>query len=262
MDRRNVPGRRWRRQVGTGLAGLVIAACLAPAGAGAEDVHGSVTLYGWLTALDAEVDTNGPLGTVSTSMSAKDILQDLNVAVMAAGEVHYGRFALLQDFVYADLGMKGNLSGPFASKTDVDTTLFISTTALGYRALDRDGWLVEPYAGARYVSLETDVKVFGGGPAGLASAASSDLDWWDPVIGVRARAPITEKLSAGGFADIGGFGAGSKFTWEVFAGLDYAFTDRIGGTAGFRYLSIDHEEDGTELNLDIYGPVLGITFSF
>lgn len=254
---------RWRFRRTARMAALALAAAsLSGADVAAEEISGSVTLYGWLPALDAEVVTSGPVGTVKTSFSATDILQALNFAFMAAGEVHYGRFGLLQDIVYSDLGSSGHLSGPFASKINVDTNLFISTTALGYRAYDQDGWLVQPYAGARYVSFETDVKIVGGGPLGLAAAASSDLSWWDPVIGVRGRAPITDKLSAGGFVDIGGFGVGSKFSWEVFAGLDYAFTEHISTVAGFRYLSFDYEEGGADLKLDTYGPVLGATLRF
>ena len=181
---------------------------------------------------------------------------------MAAGEVHYGRFGLLQDLVYADLGSDGTLSGPFASSVGIDTDMLLSTTALGYRAFDGNGWLLEPFAGARYVDLETDVRIVGGGPLGLSRSAAVDLSWWDPVIGLRARAPVTQRLSAGGFFDIGGFGAGSEFSWEIYAGLDYPFTDYLSAVAGVRYLSIDDEDDGADLKLDTYGPVLGATLRF
>lgn len=240
-----------------GVASLVLAVWLAPAHARGQEVHGAVSLYGWLPALDAEVTSSSGGISASTSVSASNILDALNFAFMAAGEVHYGRFGLLQDIVYSDLGTSGNLSGPLASKVNVDTNMLISTTAVSYRV-----WLLEPFAGARYVSLEQDVKITGGGPIGIERAASVDLDWWDPVIGMRGRAPITQSLSAAGFVDIGGFGAGSKFTWEVYAGLDYAFTDRISAVAGFRYLSINYKDDGADLKLDTYGPVLGATLRF
>lgn len=241
---------------------LVLAVSLVPVAAAAEDVHGAVTLYGWLPGLEADVTSGSGGISASTSVSASNILEALNFAFMAAGEVHYGRFGLLQDIVYADLGTSGNLSGPLASKVNVDINMLISTTAFSYRAYAREGWLIEPFAGARYVSLDQDVKITGGGPIGIERAASVDLDWWDPVVGVRGRAPITDKLSAGGFVDIGGFGAGSEFTWEIYAGLDYAFTDHISAVAGFRYLSINYEADRVDLKLDTYGPVLGATLRF
>ena len=79
---------------------------------------------------------------------------------------------------------------------------------------------------------------------------------------MRGRAPLTERLSAVGYADIGGFGAGSQFSWEIYAGLDYAFTETFSAIAGFRYLSIDYDQTGTDLKLDTYGPLIGATLHF
>ena len=244
------------------VAGVMLAACLAPDGARSQDLHGSVTLYGWLPGLDAEVTSSSGGTSAAVSVSASNILEALNFAFMAAGDVHYGRFGVVQDLVYADLGTSGNLSGPLASKVKVDTNMLISTTAVSYRVYDRQGWLLEPFAGARYVDLEQDVKITGGGPLDVERAASVDLDWWDPVIGLRGRAPITQSLSAAGFIDIGGFGAGSNFSWEVYAGLDYAFTGNVSAVAGFRYLSINYDQGRAEVKLDTYGPVLGATLRF
>jgi opacity protein-like surface antigen len=253
-------GTRRRRGVAT-IAGLGLAAMLVPVDAPAQELHGSVTLYGWLPWLELEATSRAGV-TTETSVGAADVLDALNLAFMAAGEVHYGRFGLLQDFVYADLGSGGTLSGPLASGVGIDTNMLLSTTALSYRAFDEQGWLLEPYAGLRYVDIETDVRIIGGGPLGLSAAAAVELSWWDPVIGLRARAPVTQRLSAGGFVDIGGFGAGSEFSWEIYAGLDYAVTDHLSAVGGFRYLSIDYEDDGAELKLDTYGPVLGATLRF
>lgn len=253
----------WRLRRALRIVVLALAASpLSGFSAGAQEISGSVTLYGWLPGVDTDVTSSSGGISASTSVSASNILEALNFAFMAAGEVHYGRFGLLQDVVYSDLGTSGNLSGPLASKVNVDVNMLISTTALSYRAYDQDGWVVEPFAGARYVSFEQNVKITGGGPLGVERAASVDLSWWDPVIGVRGRAPITQRLSAAGFADIGGFGAGSQFTWEIYAGLDYAVTDWFSTVAGFRYLSIDYEDRGADLKLHTYGPVLGATLRF
>ena len=92
--------------------------------------------------------------------------------------------------------------------------------------------------------------------------ADRDLDWWDPVIGVRGQIPLTRSLTAEGIADIGGFGDGSQFTWEIFAGLGYAISERFSANAGFRYVSIDYDGGNAELDLNMYGPVLGFTVRF
>ena len=247
---------------GGAVAGLVLAAALLPSAAPADEWSGSATIYGWLPWLDLEATPDNGSGTTSVSLDPVDVLDALKFAFFAAGDVHYGRIGLLHDFIYTDLGSSGRLSGPFSSKVDVDVTMLIATTALGYQVYVEDGKLIEPFAGVRYVNIESDITIKGGGPPGLNKSADVDVDWWDPVIGVRGRAPLTEKLSAIGFADIGGFGAGSEFTWEVFGGLDYAFSPKFSANAGFRYLSIDYEGSKADIDLEVYGPVIGATLRF
>ncbi len=240
---------------------LALAAFLFPGAADSEELRGSMTVYGWLPWMDMEVDTNSGRST-DISVGADDVLDALKFAFMAAGEVHYGRFGFLHDTVYAKLGSGGTLSGPFSSSVDIDVKMLLATNALSYQVYAEDGYLVEPYAGARYVKVESDVSIAGGGPLGVSNDASVNVDWWDPVIGVRGRMPLTEKISAGGFADIGGFGVGSKFSWEIYAGLDYALSDHFSAVAGFRYLSIDYDTGRADITLETYGPVLGLTVRF
>jgi opacity protein-like surface antigen len=243
------------------IFGLIFGAALFPVTARSEELSGSVTLYGWLPWM--ELDTTTDRGYKSSaSVSAGDVLDALEFAFFAAGEVHYGRFGLLHDTVFAKLGESGSLSGPLSSKIDVDLRMLMVTNALSYQVYGEDGYIVEPFAGARYVMVETDVKIKGGGPVGVSRNASVDADWWDPVVGIRGRVPLTEKLSAAGFFDIGGFGAGSEFTWEVFAGLDYAISDRFSAIAGFRYISIEYDSKNGDIDLAQYGPVLGVTLRF
>ncbi len=247
---------------GGAVAGLVLAAALLPSAAPADEWSGSATIYGWLPWMDLEATPDNGSGTTSVSLDPIDVLDALKFAFFAAGDVHYGRIGLLHDFIYTDLGTSGRLSGPFASKVDVDVTMLLATTALGYQVYVEDGKLIEPYAGVRYVDIKSDITIKGGGPVGLNKSADVDVDWWDPVIGVRGRAPLTEKLSAIGFADIGGFGAGSEFTWQIFGGLDYAFSPNFSANAGFRYLSIDYEGSKADIDMDMYGPVIGATLRF
>jgi len=245
------------------MAGATLVVVLLPAQAArAEEWSGSATVYGWLPWMDLKSSPNDGTGSTDVALSLKDILQNLKFAFFAAGDVHYGRIGILQDFVYADLGFDGRLSGPFASKVEIDQKMFLSTTALGYQVYAEDGVLIEPFAGARYVSSKTDLTIKGGGPLGTKVKGFVDVDWWDPVIGVRGRMPLTEKLDATGIADIGGFGAGSKFSWEIFGGLDYALSERFSTNAGFRYLSIDYDADSADVKLKIYGPIVGLTLRF
>ena len=250
---------RWASRL---VAGLLLVVSLSPSDARSQELSGSITPYGWFTWMDLKATPDNGSGSTSMSLDLDDILDALKFTFMVAGDVHYGRIGLLHDFIYTDLGFDGQLSGPFSSKVDVDVTMLMSTTALSYQVYVEDGKLIEPFAGVRYVDMKTDITVKGGGPLGLSKSADVDVNWWDPVIGVRGRMPLTEKLSASGFVDIGGFGVGSEFTWEIFGGLDYAFTKRFSANAGFRYMSIDYDASDADVKMEMYGPVLGMTVRF
>lgn len=246
----------------TTVAGLALAAFIFPTGAGAQELAGSATLYGWLPWIDGEVTSKSSGGSANTSISGGDVLEALKFAFMMSGEVHYGRVGILLDTVYSKLGQDGNLSGPFSSEVDIDLEMLLVTTAVSYQVYVENGRLIEPYVGVRYVNTKFDVAVTGGGPLGLGNSADVKAHWWDPLIGVRGRLPLTDQLTLAGSANIGGFGAGSELTWEIFAGLDYAFNERFSANAGFRYIAIDYEGSRGELDLDMYGPLLGMTLRF
>jgi hypothetical protein len=55
--------------------------------------------------------------------------------------------------------------------------------------------------------------------AALPTEASADVNWIDPIIGLRAQYHLTEKWYLAGKSDIGGFGVGSDFTWTAQATL-------------------------------------------
>jgi opacity protein-like surface antigen len=102
----------------------------------------------------------------------------------------------------------------------------------------------------------------GGGPVGAGFDARIDRTWVDPVVGLRGRFEINETVSLAGFASIGGFGVGSDLSFDIFGGMEYAFSERFSASAGFRYMSFDYDGGNADLELEMYGPVFGITAHF
>jgi hypothetical protein len=81
----------------------------------------------------------------------------------------------------------------------------------------------------------------------LAIASSGDMEWVDPFVGARIRhqlAPGKEVMLEG---DVGGFGVGSDFSWQLVG--TYGFDTSLFGTpfhavVGYRALSVDFSENG------------------
>ena len=137
-------------------------------------------------------------------------------------------------------------------------------------------------AGARYWHQEVDVSadltatVALSGPLGLtisgsrAIAKSGSVDWVDPFVGARLR----QQLAAGQEfvlrGDVGGFGAGSQFSWQAIATYNSPLCEIHGipvdGYVGFRALSADFSQGSGRSKFEwdnvIYGPVIGATMRF
>ncbi|MCL5779233.1 hypothetical protein M1105_19925 [Limibaculum sp. FT325] len=239
---------------------LAAAVLVAPGAAAAEEFHGSATLYGWLPWIDADVTTGQ--GGVSASLSGGDVVDALDFTIMATADVQYGRFGAILDFIYGKFSDDATSPDFFGSNLKMSLKQTLVTGALTYRVIDRDGAFLDAMAGARFVDMSTDVTILGGGAAGLVQQSSGGATWVDPIIGLRGNLPLTKRLSVNALADIGGFGVGSDLSWEVFTGLDYAFSDRLSGRMGFRYISIDYSDNGRKFDVEFYGPALGVMVNF
>lgn len=227
----------------------------------AEDYQNSLTLYGLVPWVDTEVTGSGD-NSANSSATPGDIIDALDFTYMVAGESRFGKFSLLYDAIYTDLGESGTLGGPFAGRTTVDVKMQLATAALGYVLHEGNGKLLQGYGGVRIVDVSTDVGLVGGGPVGTGFDARIDKTWVDPIIGLRGRFEINDKVSWGGFTSIGGFGAGSDLSFDIFGGVEYAFSERFSANAGFRYMAFDYDGGTADLKLQMYGPVFGITMRF
>lgn len=252
------------------VAGFVAAAAIAVAlcqqTAAADDkapedqISGSVTVYGWLPSMRSSFSTGQAGGSVT--VGSTDLLDALLFAAMGSGEIRYGRFGFVGDLVYSNIASDGAANTPFPASGHLKQKMALLTGVATYRAYQSDQFLFDLAAGARWVAGEGTVTVTGSGPGGISTTTSSSDSWLDPVVGFRAAAPIASGFSAVGFADIGGFGVGSDFSWEVYGGLDYEFSDRFVGRLGFRYISIDYSKSGVKYDTELFGPAAGLTIRF
>ncbi|WP_333835218.1 hypothetical protein [Rubrimonas sp.] len=232
-----------------------LCAFLAATTAAAEDWDFIVSAYGWFPAMEVDATIDRPGGSVSAdvSTSATEILEALNFGVFGTAEARRGRLGLFGDVFFTDLGVSE--TGPLGGRQSVANDLFMFTGAAAWRLWEDGGAFVDGFGGGRLVSLDTTVT------AGALSASKSTT-YFDPIVGVRVGYPATERVTLNASANIGGFGVGSEFTWEAYAGANYAFTERVSAELGYRYLSIDYENDGKEIDMQMFGPFTALVVKF
>ena len=140
----------------------------------------------------------------------------------------------------------------------------------------RSSTALDVLGGARYWNQELDLSLavdasVDFGNLGLkrsgsrAVARSGALEWstpsWDCAFDTNWR---REKLQFLG--DVGGFGVGSDFTWQLFGGYSFDFavwqTTLTVSWAIARWLSTTHKivQNKNNLDLVLHGPVVGLSF--
>ncbi|MDA1194350.1 MAG: hypothetical protein O2894_04130 [Planctomycetota bacterium] len=121
----------------------------------------------------------------------------------------------------------------------------------------------EVYAGLRYFYLETQLDFAGPAAAGTVRGTESFVD---PLVGGRVTWDLGNRWSLDLEADIGGFGVGSDFSWQVRAGAEYRFARWFALEGGMRALDIDYTSgsgaDRFTWDATMWGPYLSFNFIF
>ncbi len=189
-------------------------------------------------------------------------MDDLNLAGFINLWARKDRFVFSGDVLYVNL-TEAATTGPLpvvgAVAANYDTAQFAATLQAGYRIHEAPDFTFDVLGGARFWRLWNDLNVRA---AGRTLAVQNDFGWIDPVIGARAHWHINDTFSVLAQGDLGGFGAGSEFTWQGTATLNYTLNDTLAFSAGYKALAVDYDHDGRVFDTTLHGPVFGATFRF
>jgi len=212
----------------------------------------------------------GPV-TADIDSSFGDIMKHFDSGFMAAAEARKGPWALAFDGVYFRLKDQATRSwqGPagIGSATgDLQATVsqLVYQLAVGYRVLDTSKKL-DVIGAARFTRLDTELDlVTTTGPLlpGGTRSLSGSADWWDPVIGARILLPFAEHWTFMGYADVGGFGVGSKITYQLIAGVNWEFAKSFTAKLGYRYMYQDYDKNNFLWDMAAHGAYVGLGIGF
>jgi opacity protein-like surface antigen len=231
----------------------------------------------WQFELTPYLFASGLYGTTGTQsveadveMEFDDILEQLEMGLMGTLEMRRGRWGILFDALYFELGGERSSSwqgplgiGSATGQLDVTTTMQMYQLAAAYRF--GEGVTVDLVGAARYTELDTELNLVvttGGLLPGGTRSLSADESWWDPVVGARVLIPFAQHWAVVLYGDIGGFGVGSDLTYQAIAGVDWQFSKHFAAKAGYRYLHQDLEDGGFVWDMAAHGPYLGLGIRF
>jgi hypothetical protein len=256
-----------------GTAALVHAQAAEPS---PDEWQFRVEPYLWLPNIDGTLRFSVPPGTDgSPSVEVRNnYLENLDFALVVAGEVRKGAWAIFTDLIYLDFSGESasvkSIIGPggiVEVPADVNSESGLKSTvwelAGSYAISQSDTTPFDVFGGFRYVGVEGSVDWQLAGPIGLfpdSGSFSQDKDLWDAIVGVRG------KVRFGGgdwfvpyYLDAGT--GSSDLTWQALAGIGYTF--KWGDLRfAYRHLSIDQGSDKLLQDMRFSGPAFGASFRF
>jgi hypothetical protein len=207
---------------------------------------------------DATLGAQGPL---EVDANFGDIMENLQFAFMLHGEVYKGKWGLMADYFHLKLG--SDISTPEGGIVDAEFRQTIVEVFGAYR-IKKSWGQYDLFAGIRTWGLGVDLELQGE----QVMEASADRNWVDPVVGGKVLYKSPKNIILGMRADIGGFGLGSDFSFNLQPSIGYQFSDLFTLMLQYKYLYSDYK-DGTRgtsdyfaLDAATHGPLLGFVFRF
>jgi hypothetical protein len=201
--------------------------------------------------LDATVDAN-----------TNDIFGNLKMGAMLYAEASNDKWAIGSDLLYMSLA-QGVRPGSNLISGEI-TTKQLSWEISGLRKVNP--WL-ELGIGGNLNSINAGVNLqLNILNSSVNRAREMTQTWFDPMLIARIKGKAGEKFIYQFRGEIGGFGIGSDFAWQMQAVAGYQFSKLFSVSGGYRIISLDYES-GSGLNhfkydVNTFGPTIKFGFQF
>ena len=236
---------------------------------GKRDWSVELVPYLFLSGLNGDLALPAGTGTIPVDASFGDLASNLDAAFSGFLDVRYRRWHLMSDNFWVRLSVEQRVEVPGqfppleAMETDVDLDQAFGSVVVAYELPLNRSFALDLYAGARwwYVTNTTTFSLDTGGP-GAPGPFTGELteSWWDGIVGLRWRLPITKKWQVAAYGDIGAGAA--NLDWSVGGNVAYYFNHYVGLTAGYRVLGLDYENDGFLYDVRMNGFLLGLNLRY
>lgn len=261
-------------------AAALAASALLPVAAADQPASGGgrykVTLYAFLA--DIGGTSAFPAGSGGQiDITAEELIDHLELAAMGAFEFHTGRWGVLADVIYLNVGESktgtrsleigggAELPGGITADLSLDAETWVGTLAGDYRVVSTPRTSLDVLVGARLLDLSGTLDYAFSVPFGpfagsqRVGTAKSGHDGWDGIAGAKGQVNFGARRAwfVRYYLDVG-TGA-SDLTWQGIVGGGYAFR-HVDLIAAYRYVGYEFEPGGKVEDLNFGGPALGIAF--
>ena len=203
------------------------------------------------------------LPLISVDANSSDIFSHLDFGAMLYLEARSDKWTLGSDFVYMKLSQDVEPS-TLINAGEIELKQMIWELSGLYHVLP----FLETGIGVRLnnISMAANISrnAIGGGTTELLDAENSEF-WVDPVIIARFSETINDTWQFQFRGDLGGFGIGSDFTWQLQGAIGYRFSKLFQTTIGYRIIGMDYDK-GSGANrfrydMNTSGPMIKFGFN-
>jgi opacity protein-like surface antigen len=229
-----------------------------PAQAQADNYRVQITPYGFITGVNGTVEEQGRSASVDASF--RDILDHLNMVAAVYADARFGRWRGTLDNLYTDVSNERATPGPLFSSVRVASRVWMVDPGVGYAIFQQEGKELDVVAGVRVWNVKNNLTLFRQNIQ--ADFGRGNRSVADPVVGVHFSTDLPRNVFVFGKGDIGGFDVGAHLDWQAFGGAGYKISDRIVGTVGYRYISVNDKPSSAVYDVVLKGVIVGIGVRF
>lgn len=255
---------RIRSIVPAGIAAILTMALASPAQAqDADPDRWGLTVAPYF--LFPNMSGEAGIGNITVDVDADpgDIFDKLQFGFMLLLEMSNQDWAVAVDGLYMSLEQKGQ-TPILGREAEAD----MKQLAIQTNILRRVATWAEVGLGVRLNSLESGLVVAPGEIILPGTDITKKETWLDPLIAARFTIPTQSKWHLGMQGDIGGFGVGSDFAWQIEPFVGYRFSRLFELAFSYRAIGMKYEAGEQETadyflyDMIIFGPQLGIVLRF
>lgn len=217
--------------------------------------HFATIGYVWFAGAWGKTDVIGPVAPVDLDLPFGKVLKAFKFAFMGAAEARHDRFVVLGDltFIHLDAHQGIGIRDPDFLKAELDSRTAEITLVGGYRVVDDGPMKVDLFGGGRMNWFKTTLQLEGPNREAEGEKKNS---WFDPLIAGRVSTALGGKWGFTMYGDVGGFGVGSKITWQAWPEVTYAINHKMTLGAGWRHFKVNRRDGDFLYNVRQSGPII------
>ena len=218
-----------------------------------------VSPYLWVAGQSGDVATLPGAQPAEIDIEFEDIIENLDMTFMGLFEARKDKLILFSEIFYIDIETdKADTPRQLFSDTQYEQQMAGLTLGGGYR-WDHENIFIDFIGGVRYWEVDNALRL----DAGLLPAEDTRQreHWIDPILGVKSKWVLSDPWSITAWL-VSAVGGDSDSALDLFASVNYLLSKDLSLSAGYRHQTVDYDKDGFLYDVEISGPLIGVSFIF